>query len=100
MSGKVRMLGEAVHTGAKAYDNGVAEMYDVLSKVEGAVDALAATWKGAPYQAYQMLKQQWRADAAKVAEAGSEVSTNMTDSVRAMQNSEDELEGLIKSMIR
>ena len=100
MSGVVRMVGQSVTAGAGAYDQGVAEMYRVLRQVESTVDALASSWHGEPQKAYQLLKEQWRTSADELAKAGTEVSAKMNDSVRTMQQSEDELEGLIRGMSR
>ncbi len=94
------MVGASVTAGAGAYDQGVAEMNRVLRQVESTVDALAASWRGEPQRAYELLKQKWRAAAAELAKTGTEVSTKMNESVRTMQQSEDELESLIRSMTR
>lgn len=100
MTNVVKMVGTSVVAGAGAYDQGVAEMNRVLRQVESTVDALAASWRGEPQRAYQLLKEKWRASAAELAKSGTEVSAKMNDSVRSMQQSEDELESMIRSLTR
>lgn len=99
-SGQIKMVGASVISGAGAYEQGIAEMRRVLAQVEGKVDALSGSWEGAPREAYRLLRDSWRASADELAKTGAEVSEKMTQSVNTMQQSEDNLEQLIRSLTR
>jgi WXG100 family type VII secretion target len=70
-----------------------------LNNLMGQLEPLQAQWKGAAASAFQQLIARWHEDATKLTTALNQISTMMTQSSKAYQQSEDTNQSAISNIL-